>query len=466
MNQSTTPDDLLRAPTAEEIARLHSWAQVGLQRLVDAILQPSTFLAAIVWLLGGSYIDVAVIATAAAISYALGSVIMPFALSKVTDIRLVLLGANLVRSVASAIIAIVGWQANSMDSDQIVTLLVIAVLFYQISSLANVSRNPRSFIANLDQPTSPRSRQAVGATAGLIGGAIAWRTLGNQQFTFEVAAGMLLLLAGAASLGSVWFQITAPVRYQDTHQKLPIPTMSEVEGVLQISAIRRYLGVRLLFGMATLADPFIIIYGIAAMRFNLWYLGASVLAMVAAQVVGGAIWTFFGEMPGSKRAIQAAAVLRFIALTLALSIPFFGNSRWYAENFDSHTLASWAYVAVFFLLGLAQNTYTRNEHHYAMRRIGNGALYPAVDMVLNVSLVITALTPLLGAALINATSLRTTIAIAAGIALLAVMSSAFLVARRKLAKRRRPQTDFHGPRKPVADRAPRTSRIKVRRIKR
>lgn len=464
MDQVNNHDDLLRAPTAEELARIHSWTQLSLQRIVDAILQPFTFLAAVVWLFGGSYADVAIIAVAAGMSYALGSAIMPFALAKVEDIRLVLLGASVVRAFASAIIAVIGWQATSLDDAYVVLWLVIALLFYQVSSAANVSRNPRSFIANQDQPTSARSRQVVGAIAGTLGGIIAWRALGNRDLSFEQATGMLLFLAGTASLGSVWFQITAPVRYRDLHQKLPIPAWTDIERVLRTPEIRRYLGVRLVFGLATLADPFLIIYGINYLRLNIWYLGAVMLAVVFAQLVGGAIWTFFGEMPGSRKAIQLAAVLRFIALTLAVSVPFIGTSAWYQTTFNGPAVASWLYVSVFFLIGLSQNTFSRNEQHYAMNRLQDGRLFPAMDMVLNLALVVTALTPIVGVLLIEATSLRVTIAITAGIAFVAFLCTAFLVARRQL-PRRHLKPGLRGPLKPMRNRSPRTGRVKIKRIK-
>src|SRR5687767_12527557 len=73
----------LRQPTGEELARLHSIAHVALQRLADALLQPMTLLAAVVWLLHGSFEDVAVITVVASASYALGSVVMPYALARV-----------------------------------------------------------------------------------------------------------------------------------------------------------------------------------------------------------------------------------------------------------------------------------------------------------------------------------------------------------------------------------------------
>lgn len=464
MNPASPHSDLLRPPTAEELARLHSWVQVGLQRLVDAVLQPSTFLAAIVWLFGGTYADVAVIAVAAAMSYALGSVVMPFALARVDDIRLVLLGASVVRALASAIIAVVGWRAGSLTPDALVMWLVVGVLFYQVSSAANVSRNPRSFIANQDQPTSARSRQLVGALAGVFGGLVAWRTLGNNNISFDESAGMLLFLAGAASLGSVWYQITAPVRYRDLHQKLPVPAWSEIQEVLGNGEVKRYIWIRLMFGLSTFADPFLIIFGIYQMRLNLWYVGAIVLAVVLAQIAGGAIWTFFGDMPGSRKAIQLAAILRFAALTLAVAVPFMATSSWYQSTFQSQAVASWLFVAVFFLIGLSQNTLSRNEQHYAMNQLRDGRLFPALDLVLNTILIIVSLTPFLGVLLISGTSLRMTIAVATGVAFIAFLSTAFLVARKRL-RRRRLAPDLRGSVKPVANRAERTGAVKIRRIR-
>ncbi len=464
MNPASPQSDLLRAPTAEELARVHSWVQVGLQRLVDAVLQPSTFLAAVVWLLGGTYTDVAVIAVAAAMSYALGSVVMPFALARVDDIRLVLLGASVVRALASAIIAVVGWRAGSLTPDAVVMWLVVGVLFYQVSSATNVSRNPRSFIANQDQPTSARSRQIVGALSGVFGGLVAWRTLGNNHISFEESAGMLLFLAGSASLGSVWFQITAPVRYRDLHQKLPVPAWSEIQEVLSNGEVKRYIWIRLMFGLSTFADPFLIIFGMYQMRLNLWYVGAVILTVVLAQIAGGAIWTFFGDMPGSRKAIQFAAILRFAALTLAVAVPFIATSSWYRSTFETQAVASWLFVAVFFLIGLSQNSLSRNEQHYAMNRLRDGRLFPALDFVLNTVLVIVSLTPFLGVLLITSSSLRMTIALAAGVAFIAFLSTAFLVARKRL-RRRRLAPDLRGSVKPLANRAERTGTVKIRRIR-
>lgn len=464
MNPPANQGELLRAPTAAELAKIHSWTQVSMQRLVDAILQSATFLAAVVWLYGGTYMDVAVIAMAASMSYALGSIVMPFALAKVDDIRLILLGAGCVRALASALIAFVGWRAADLTHTSVVLWLVVSILFYQVSSATNVSRNPRSFIANFDQPTSARSRQVVGAMAGIIGGLIAWRVLGNNDLYFEEAGGILLFLGGLASLGSAWFQMTAPVRYQDLHQKLPIPAWDDVEKSLQNNEFRRYLGIRFLIGLSAFMDPFLIIFGMQQMHFGLWFVGASVAMVVLSQVVGGALWTLFGERPGSRRSIQMAAVLRFAALTLAVAVPFVATSEWYRSTFETQNVANWFFVGVFFLLGLAQNTLTRNEQHYAMLRLRQGRLFPAVDMIINTVVVVTSLSMIFGVLLIDLSSLQTSVATAACVSFIAFLSTAFLESRRRL-RRRKLSAEPKVAVRQVSGRSERLGGVKIRRVK-
>lgn len=453
----TSIQERLRQPTAEELARWHSMVHVALQRLADALLQPMTLLAAVVWLLNGSVDDVAVITVVASASYALGSVVMPYALARVEDVRLVLLGAAAVRAAAAAVIAMIGWQADNFEPREFVSLLVIAILFYQVSSAINVSRNPRSTIADEDQPTSPRSRQVIGATAAVIGGFAAWQTLDNDALSFPTSAGWVIALGGIAALASLWFQVTAPVRRIDLVNKPPVAERLDIIRVLRTPAIRRYLGVRLLFGLATVADPFLIIFGLMRMNLDIGYVGAIVFVTVLAQVTGGVVWTFFREFRGTRRSIQVAALLRLFGIALAVGVPFVADSGWYADRFDSPAAGSWTFVLVFFLLGIAQTTYIRNEQPYAMRLMRDISLYPATNLLLNLTLVVTAFAAFIGAWIITTWSIETLLLVAAGLAFVALMSTAMLQGRRKL-KRRFLEPELRGARKPIRRRPARRKR--------
>lgn len=276
---------------------------------------------------------------------------------------------------------------------------------------------------------------------------------------------MLLFLAGMASLGSVWFQVTAPLRYQDLHQRLPVAAWSDVEHTLQNVEFRRFVVVRALIGVSTLADPFLIIFGMTQMQLSLWHIGAAIAMVVIAQIVGGGFWTLLGEMPGSRRSIQIAALMRFGALTLALAVPFLVESRWYQSTFESRSFANWLFVGVFFILALAQNSLTRNEQHYAMQRLGDGRLFPAADFVLNVIVVITSLTPLIGVMLIQNYSLRFAVTAAATVSFMAFLATSLLATRKRRLRRRKltlsPRKSVH----PVSDRSSRSGGVKIKRVK-
>lgn len=434
--------------TGKQVAQIHSVVGVAMQRLADALLQPMALLAAIVWLLNGSFGDIAVITVVASASLALGSIAMPYALSLVEDVRLVVLGASMVRAAAAALIALLGWRASTLERDDFVSLLIISVLFYQIGSAVNVTTNPRSTIANVDQPTSVRTRQAAGAIAGIIGGLVAWRTLANDALPFPSSAGWLLALAGIASLAAIWFQITAPVRRGTFGHKPSLVSREEVQALLRTGTMRRFLGFRLIFGFADLADPFLIIYGIVQMGLGLAYIGAAILILALAQVAGGIVWTVFRRAQGSRRSLQIAAMLRLAGITIAAGVPLIANSSAYADRFGSQALGSWAFLTAFILLGLGQSTYLRNEQLYAKSIAGDESLYPAAIMLTNFSLIVTSVAALIGAWIIDVYSLEAALVVAAMLSFMALLSSGLLVGRRTH-RRRTLSPTLRGPRKPV-----------------
>jgi hypothetical protein len=446
--------------TGRQLAQLHSVAGVALQRLADALLQPVTLLAAIVWLLEGSYVDVAIITVVASAALALGSVVMPYVLTLVEDVRLVVLGASTVRAAAAAMIAIAGWRATSMSQEDLVALLIISVLVYEIGSAVNVTTNPRSDIANIDQPTSTRTRQTAGALAGIIGGLVAWAAFSNGSLTFPASAGWLLALGGMASVAAVWFQITAPIRGDALHHKPALVARPDAMRVLANANIRRFVAFRLLFGLADLADPFLIIYGLVHMGLDLRYVGAIILVLTLAQVASGVLWTVVRQAHGSRRSMTLAALLRFAGIATAIGVPMIAKSDTFRDTFDG-SFGAWLFVLAFGLIGLGQTTYLRNEGAYGRRVIMDPALFPATAMILNLTLVFTAASAMIGAWLIEAYSLDTALVVAAILAFLALMMTGVLIGPRTL-KRRTLSPELRGPRKPVRRRRRRLFRRRRR----
>lgn len=445
--------------SGRDIARIHSITSIAAQRLADALLQPMTLLAAVVWLFNGSWVDIAILTVVASASSALGSTVMPYALRYVEDIRLVILGANVVRAGAAALIVVLGWRIVAFRSADFVSLLIIGILFLEIGSAVNISTNPRSTIANIDQPTSMRARQVAGAMAGLIGGLAAWRALGTGDPGFPRSIGWLLALGGMASIVAVWFQITAPIRRNTLRHKPELVRIEHLRSLLATGNMRRFLIFRLLFGLADLADPFLIVYGMIEMRLGLVYVGLIILVLALSQIIGGITWTVVREARGSRRSMQLAAMLRFTGLILAAGVPMIARSEAWQHRFDSGDLGSWLFVLAFFFIGLGQSTYLRNEQAYARRIAVDERLYPAALMLTNASLLITAIAALIGVWIIEASSLEMALVSASVLAFIALLASGVLVGPRTL-RRRKLSPGLRGPRKPIRVRKPRRPRTR------
>lgn len=441
------------------LARINTIASVAGQRFADALLQPMTLLAVVVWLFSGSWVDIAIVTVVASAASALGSTVMPYALRYVEDIRLVVLGANVVRAAAATLIVILGWRILTFTSTDFVSLLIVAILFLEIGSAVNVTTNPRSIIANVGQPTSMRARQIAGATAGLIGGIVAWRTLGAGDLNFPRAVGWLLALGGMASIAAVWFQITAPIRQDALHHKPELVRLQDMRAVVSTGNMRRYLFFRLVFGFADLADPFLIIYGMIEMQLGLEYVGLIILTLAVAQIVGGVVWTTVRQARGSRRSMQFAAMLRFIGIILVVGTPMIARSGAWQDHLGDSSLGSWLFVVAFAFIGLGQSTYLRNEQAYAKRVAGDERLYPAALLLTNTSLIVTAFAALIGAWVIDVFSLETALVSASALAFLALIISGVLVGPRTL-RRRSLSPTLRGPRKPVRGRKSRRFRAR------
>lgn len=248
-------------------------------------------------------------------------------------------------------------------------------------------------------------------------------------------------------MAAVWFQITAPVRRHSLKQRPSLVRADEITALLKIGNVRRFVSFRLVFGFADLADPFLLIYGIIQMRIGLKYIGLIMLVLALSQVVGGIVWTILREPRGTRRSMQFAALLRFAGIILAVSIPMIAQSDAWSGRFDT-SAGSLLFVFAFTLIGLAQSTYLRNERAYMMRATENEALYPAAIMLMNITLLISAVAALIGAWIIDTYSIETALISAAVLSFIALLVSGILVGPRTL-RRRFLSPTLRGPRKPV-----------------
>lgn len=419
-----------RTTSPPVVVYTHLLLNGALQSLADALLQPAVLLAAVVWMLGGSTTDVAMLAVAASLPWALSAVIMPVVLTMAESLSAVTVVSGIARAAAAALVAFIGWRVTAIGANTFVGLLVLAYLAYQVASAINAQAAHALVTGDRQPPMSRRGltdRRLGGALAAGLAALVAWRVFAAEDISLPRAAGWILMLAGLAVVAATWFQLTLP-GLPRLQRSLPAPF---VEGTfvstLRSIPMRRFLTFRFLLGVSTLADPFIIVYALSEMRLDMRYLGGSVLAYALALIVGEIAWSALMGAKHARRPLQVAALLRLAALPLALVLPGIAASTAYQERFDSLAAVSWAFVAVFALLGLSRSAHDQAEQHYLADITTDPPHQRAAIMITNVLLVLTGVAALVGAALVNRYSLATALVVAATAAFLALLASGFLI---------------------------------------
>jgi hypothetical protein len=411
------------------VAYTHALLTGALQSLADVLLQPALLLAATIWLLNGSTDTIAVVAVAAAAPWALCAILVPFLQLVAETIPAIALISGLVRAASAALIAFLGWRATSISGADLVILLTLAYLGYQLSSAVS-AQVFHGLLAGTTLTTERvrtlRDRRVAGAATAVIGGLIAWRVFAADAISLPRAAGWLLMLAGMAVVAATWFQLTTPGMFRARRTTYPSLGGGTIAATLRTRPVRRYIVFRLLLGLSTLADPFIIVYGLSGMNLHIRYIGGAILLSALAQMAGGVLWPLLLATRGSRRPLQIASLLRLAALALAVAMPQVATSQAYIDRFDTPALASWAFIATFALLGLVRSAHDQTEQQYLADVVPEPSPHMAAIMATNILLVLTSGAALLGAFLIDRSSLDTTLTIAAVISFAALLASGLL----------------------------------------
>jgi MFS family permease len=218
--------------------------------------------------------------------------------------------------------------------------LLLNALFTGVSSLP--------FWEVVAKTTPPEKRAALFSARNLVGGLLAFlagflvREVLALPLPFPLPYALLFAL-GALAFGLGWhlFGLT------DEPEEAPNETRLDLKAPLRRPGFRRYLRVRLLLGLAGMAEPFYAVYAVRVLgkREELGlYLAFYALAFTLSHL----LWARRAER-GSKRVLLAGAFLGLLAPLLAMALP--------SGAFGLVFLLQGAYLAA---LGLATTTYLLN----------------------------------------------------------------------------------------------------------
>ena len=422
--------------------RFNPWSKpaaivsAGLQALTDSVLQPVIMLSTIAYVLGGSTYEIASFAVIAAMCWSLGRVVVNPLVHVAGGLIPIAAGGLILRTGAVLLIGFIGYRLDGIRSGDAIAGLISCYVLYQLGSMTTAFTTNGHVSATYTPAKSPwilRLRAIVTAAAAILVGIVAQSVFGSSSLTFPHAVRYLFVFGAVSGIASTWFLIQVPRRGRGDITGTGSRAGSNIAPLLRIPAMRRYLGFRTLLGISTLADPFIVMYGLQRIGFSLRYLGLALLFYAFFQFLGTITWPRWMRTLGAIRMLQFAAFLRLAFLMLALAIPALAGSTFYTDRSGSQQLAAWAFAASFALSGLSASIHNATNQRYLIDIATPSHPHTAISIT-NAILGIVAFAPLVGAGLVDRYSLETTITIGGVIAFLAFILSALLVESRSKAR--------------------------------
>lgn len=409
-----------------------------LQAVADTILHPIVLLAAVAFLLNGSNYQIAAFTVIVFASWTLSAVVLTTLQGTIARPYPIMIVASAIRLLAVALLAVTAFRSPHWDSEDVIRTLLVGFLLYQVSSavLGHVSVTSLAGAP----PTEKRSivfrqRAVIGSIIAVISGAVVW-SVNRSVDDIRAAIGVLFLLAAISTAASTWFLFAIPAGKR--HGRTGDSTTAEHSGFFRpfrSEAYRRFLLFRILLGLSAAADPFIIIFGIRSVGLDLGEVGLALVAFAIGHLGGLMIWPRWVVRQSPRAAFPIAALLRVLALIVAIGIPAIVTSTLYTDRFTSPDVAIRLFLVQYALIGLSVTAHATANQRYLM---DISAPVPLHQTVLTTNAVhgILAFAPFAAAYLIDRTSLDQMLWIAAALAFVALLVSGFLVESRVSINRR------------------------------
>jgi len=422
--------------------RYNPWAEyaanvsAGLQGLTDSVLNPVIMLSTTAYLLGGSTYEIAAFAVVASLCWSLGQYVVQPLVCLAGNTVPVTAGGLVLRIGALLLIGFLGYRIGDLDPNNAVAGLITCYGLYQVGSVVSVlSTNHHVAAAHVPAKRSRifHVRAVLAAATATAAGVVAQSVFGSSSLSLNRTITSLLLFAAASGIGSAWFMIQIPRQGRGNPGQMTGRGPEGIMSLLRLPSMRRYLGYRIVLGFSTLADPFVVVYGLQRIGFGLRFVGLSLCIFALAQLLGTIAWPGWASSRSGIRMLQLAAFMRLMFLILAISIPALATSSFYTDRFGNDQVAAWLFVSAFSLAGVSASIHNTVNQRYLIQIAGSaGSSTRPRDAIslANGILAIAALAPFCGALLIDRFSLETALTTAGSIAFVAFIASALLVESR------------------------------------
>jgi hypothetical protein len=337
-------------------------------------------------------------------------------------------GASIVQTAAIVLLAYVGYRADMDTAQRLRSFFICYVVYNLAAGLACVPS--RELFAKTIPPERRAGffaqRQLWGVLFGLAAGMVCRGLFGSHGPAFPRNFNSLFVAAAGALAAATFFQmrVREPTRLIGGAGAVSTG-LRLAPRVFADANFRRFVSFRVLLALATLADPFLIVYARRHLNLPMSYLGTYLIAATVARFVSTPIWAWLENRGGHRAVLQGSALVRLLAPLIALILPYLADSSMYKGHFSDRRPIFIGFGLVFIALGAALGGQIRANFGYLMD-IAADELRPTYIALANVIIAVAALSPLLGAKLIARYSYETLLTTAAIVGLVAVFASGLL----------------------------------------
>ncbi|MGB3329201.1 MAG: hypothetical protein WBA46_09625, partial [Thermomicrobiales bacterium] len=313
--------------SASRLTRWDRAASSALRAIADTLLDPVIILAATLFMLGASPIQIAIPAALTALIWATAPFVVP-AIARLLGAIMPLAIAGVVLRVGAAILILaIGLRIQHLSPGDAVVAILLCYTFFQLG-VALTDETWGSPWAN----GNGRRISAFGwvtlltAIVSSLAGIAAARTLDPMRVNFPHSVGLLFVLGAIAALSACWFLLLG--EFMLTDDEIP-DAASEPDARMQTSSGYRYLVFQALWSVSRLADPFVIVFALREMSLSFRYVGVALASYALLRGIGQLI---AGSLPRAlppARMLQLGSFLRFIFLVVAGGISVAASSTWY-----------------------------------------------------------------------------------------------------------------------------------------
>ncbi|GEM_PF-3777057 len=332
-------------------------AIAALSGFADALLLPAVVVAAFVARESGSNILVALVPVVAALSWGLPGAILGSAIVNRTRLIALALTSAALRALALGLLAFVGASRADGSAKR---LLVIFFVLYGIVGFASGfatlvgQRLPGRVATNGVRGRLVRWQALAGAGASVLAALLVRRILVHGP-VFPREYLYLFFVAFIALLGVAL--LTVALTEQGSRVPVaprpPLAGLRAGPGLLRLSAYRRYLLFRIIALIATLAEPFFVVYALRTFTPSADMIGIYVIAVIAMRAATIYLWRALARITGTKLLLQLGALCRALAAFIAIGLPVLFETEPIADYFTSDLSRARAFIAVFICIGAA-----------------------------------------------------------------------------------------------------------------